>query len=240
MKNPVLVFDADNTLWNTDRLYRDAQLALLRSILNELGVADLGHGKPLGLVRKLDQRIAETHVDGLKYPVVLLIRELVQFIAPGKVVPESSIGGISDMYYQKLSDLPGLRRGVRSTIERLNELGLRLNIFSESSVQTVNDRLEKHGLKPYIAEVVSERKDPAMYLQLKERWGGRDCLMVGDQLDRDVEYANLAGWYTIHYPGRFKNKWDTELKGKTRPDFVIRSFSELLDSPPLIALGSTI
>lgn len=239
MQGTILVFDADNTLWETDKLYRDAQLALLGSILNELGVVDLGHGKPLSLVRRIDQGIAEAHADGLKYPAELLVDSLIVHLGfCADSIHSEAKQTIVSCYYSNLSKLPGLRRGVKSTFLSLHDMGISPYIFTESSAGSVQRRLKEHQLDRYVCEVISGSKTPAKYAELCVRFAGDRVVMVGDQLDRDIKNANGVGWFSIYYPGRFKNKWTRGLGCIVEPDFTVRSLSEILDSPPLMALSS--
>src|SRR5436190_7837334 len=65
--------DADNTLWETDSVFAAAQLNLLEGVetlLNRKASA----ADRLAFVRSVDQRLAQKHHDGLRYPPRLLVR----------------------------------------------------------------------------------------------------------------------------------------------------------------------
>jgi len=64
--------DADNTLWDTDGVFADAQLALLKELEDHLGV-QFPEPDRLAFVRAIDQGLAERHHEGLRYPPRFLI-----------------------------------------------------------------------------------------------------------------------------------------------------------------------
>src|SRR4051812_16980882 len=70
-----VVTDADNTLWDTDRVYIDAQLWLLEQVENQVHAQVLEEDR-LGYVRAIDQLLAKQHHAGLRYPSILLVMAL--------------------------------------------------------------------------------------------------------------------------------------------------------------------
>ena len=72
--NPCVVFvDADNTLWDTNGVYGQAQLALLAAV--ETRVDQRAPAKDrLAWLRGIDQALAERHHAGLRYPPRLLAK----------------------------------------------------------------------------------------------------------------------------------------------------------------------
>lgn len=71
----VVFIDADNTLWDTDGVYADAQLALLNELEDRLDVQLLEPDR-LAFVRAIDQGLATRHHEGLRYPPRFLIKAL--------------------------------------------------------------------------------------------------------------------------------------------------------------------
>src|SRR5690349_8683012 len=67
--------DADNTLWDTDAVFREAQLGLLNDVEN-LSERSLSRSDRLEFLREYDQAIALRHHSRLKYPPSLLVRAL--------------------------------------------------------------------------------------------------------------------------------------------------------------------
>src|SRR5437016_187694 len=75
-----LVTDADNTLWDTDGVYAEAQLWLVRIVEGELK-ANTSRQDRLKFIREIDQSIAQRHHAGLRYPSVLLVSALRRVMA---------------------------------------------------------------------------------------------------------------------------------------------------------------
>ena len=72
----VTVFvDANNTLWDTDRVFANTQLRLLHDVEESLGLTWPDEDR-LEFVRAADQELATLHHDGLRYPPALLVRAL--------------------------------------------------------------------------------------------------------------------------------------------------------------------
>jgi len=55
----VLVTDADNTLWDTNAMYADAQISLYKRISQKLKLST--SKESLSFVREIDQAIAQKH-----------------------------------------------------------------------------------------------------------------------------------------------------------------------------------
>src|SRR5262245_40548576 len=66
------VSDADNTLWDTDSVYRLAHLALLSRVELELGLRADTKDR-LHYLREVDQGLATLDHRGLRYPPAMLI-----------------------------------------------------------------------------------------------------------------------------------------------------------------------
>ena len=68
-----IFIDADNTLWDTDTVFADAQLGLLGQVERASGRKAAVEDR-LALIRSVDQALAERHHAGLRYPPHLLAR----------------------------------------------------------------------------------------------------------------------------------------------------------------------
>src|SRR5271163_1460331 len=78
---PILFSDADNTLWDTDAIFRRSHNWLFKEVVSRFG-AVTEVKDPLGYVRAIDQELAELHPDHLKYPSIHLVKELVARVCP--------------------------------------------------------------------------------------------------------------------------------------------------------------
>ena len=79
-QDAIVFLDADNTLWDTDGVFAQAQLKLLKGIENALGRSAPGEDR-LDFVRQIDQAIAGRHHLGLRFPARLLVQAVAQALA---------------------------------------------------------------------------------------------------------------------------------------------------------------
>ena len=78
---PATIFvDADNTLWDTDSIFADAQRNMLERVEAAASTAADSNDR-LAYVRAVDQAIAERHHARLRYPPKLLVRGLAAALA---------------------------------------------------------------------------------------------------------------------------------------------------------------
>lgn len=228
--SPILFTDADNTLWNTDRIYAKAQLSLLRDIEAHFNTTLVSRHR-LAFVRSLDQSIAANHESGLRYPPILLIQALAEkgHLAKSDTSNPQTADAVEQMeqtFSQVLSmSVPGLRRGVRSGLKELFQHDVEVIIVTEGSERRCRQNLQTFRLDPYVSNIRSGPKSPSLFADLANLYSDRRKFFVGDQLDVDIALAHAAGFETIYYPSKFRPKWVRSLE--TIADHTIRTFSEV-------------
>jgi len=236
-----LISDADNTLWDTDRIYAETQLWLLSQVEEAIGKR-CAEDQRLDFVRRIDQGLAQKHHRGLRYPVVLLANAL-EAALRGEAVPiairtamGNQVAGQQPLPAKKLGDEfearikfhPPLRNGVDSGLERLHHQGVRVVVATEGSADTCKQRLTHWGLERFVTHVISAPKTVELFLRIANlvHLPTHDCFAVGDQLDRDIAPARTAGCRTIYFPGGFNPVWAPKVD-QIQPDHVISSFDEV-------------
>lgn len=234
---PLLLTDADNTLWDTNAVYAKAQLHLLEKIESYVGHS-IGTGNRLGFVRGIDQSLALQHAKGLRYPPILLAASILS-VGFGEASSEEAVslslaGRLSstlaeqfatELYNELDTSLPALRLGVRETLSELNYKGVRIVVLTEGEEGRCASLLRRHNITEYISGLKCVRKTLAVYRELKSDWSG-STYMVGDQLDVDVKLSRNAGFNSIYFPSEFVPSWIADLDNKA--DFTIASYAELL------------
>jgi putative hydrolase of the HAD superfamily len=233
--------DADNTLWDTDRVFADAQLGLLEQIETAAEKKASGDDR-LAFVRAVDQALAERHHDGLRYPPRLLARALAEALgglAPQRAARRALLDGpalalppevaldAEQSFFACLASGPEVRTGVIETLPGLHDAGHRLFVITEGSRVKAQQTLERLALNSFFDRLIEGKKRPELYRRILKLAGSPDdAFMVGDQLDRDIAPAKAAGLQTIYFPGGFAPKWAPD-EESVRPDFRITSFAEL-------------
>ena len=232
---PFVVTDADNTLWDTDAVYADAQVRLLREV-ERASRSETEHS--LEFLREIDQNIAVLHPMYLRYPPELLVNAVAAVLtgmATREAVEKALAGWQSEavessrlaMHFLKsiTTHIPKLRIGVRAGLEGLSGKGIHPVVLTEGDKDRCVRLLSHHGIDQHIRAVVEHRKTPEAFRWLQEEFGGPSTsFMVGDQSDRDIECAHVAGYITIYFPCRFTPSW-TKFRAVSA-DYYIADFSE--------------
>jgi putative hydrolase of the HAD superfamily len=241
----VIFTDADNTLWDTNGLYAAAQRAMLAHV--EAFTGKHATGDPLEFVRRIDQRIGKDHPQGLRYPPQLLVRGLTAELtnSGSETRPSPAIAGTRPttkpfdefveteavLYLETIGGIPELRPGVRRGLERLHKEHYPLVVLTEGSETSALKRLNHHGLMPLIDRVVELRKSADAYRQAAQQFGPQSKLnfMIGDQIDRDIQFSAQAGFKTVYFPGGFTPAWLPDI-GAVKPDYQIVSYDQAADA----------
>lgn len=236
--NRLLVTDADNTLWETDEVFAAAQLDLLQRVEEDYGVR-VPNNDRLKFVREFDQALASRHSEGLKYPVHQLVRSIVSAIQNGdtelainealeRKSSDPKAEAIANVFVARvLNVIPTLRLGVAKTVPTLAHNRIRVVILTEGNEARCERLLEHHGLRQSVFAVQAQKKTLESYQVLRSRYGGSEQpVMVGDQIDRDIEVPKLAGYTTVHFPGGFNPVWT--LNREVIPDFLISNYEQMM------------
>ena len=229
-----VVLDADNTLWDTDRLFAEAQLAMLTGICAQLGIAPK-LDNTLKFVRDIDQSIAANHPAGLKYPPELLASRLIKAVLKISGRSERSLKNkrilmkkLAGAYLSKIREVPKLRTGVEEGLRNLRKLRVRAVVCSEGTNESLLRNLNELGVLGYIEKVVVAPKSPKVFRNLADKFNPNRKLQlcVGDQLDRDIRNAKRAGYKTVYFPGNFLPNWLPGVE-TIKPDVIIHSLALL-------------
>jgi putative hydrolase of the HAD superfamily len=238
----VLFSDADNTLWDTNAVYAEAQNWLLDRVETEVGT-DAKTEDRLAFVRRVDQLLAARHHEGLRYPTRLLANALALVLSgipderavrrawtePASALPPDVADAFQEEFGTRLRRLPGLREGVAEGLRHLHDLRVTVFVLTEGALERVQRTLGELALAPYVERVLEGKKEPALYRRmLRLKHEPPAAYMVGDQLDRDIAPAKAAGLTTFYFPGGFTPRW-TPHETEVGPDFKISSFTEVAD-----------
>jgi putative hydrolase of the HAD superfamily len=166
-----LFTDADNTLWDTDAVFAAAQLEMLREMERRTGHnAPDDEDRGLAFLRNVDQRIAATHPEYLRYPPGLLAQGLAMALAGNNIAevveritgPTAEITGefeqVQAQFLESVRRIPPLRDGVQAGLLAISATQVPITIVTEERAERCRRILAEHGLDSLITEVVSVRK----------------------------------------------------------------------------------
>ena len=227
--------DADNTLWDTNAVFANAQLRLLGHAEHIAGMQAPSPDR-LHYLRQVDQDIAKKHHAHLRYPPILLLRALTlalqgtprdaavaKVLSQGATPSELEVIALED-YGRDLEKAPSLLPGVSDGLKLASQRGIPVYLVTEGPATTASARLKDLSIEGYVEGVLSATKSKELYLRLMERAAPRLATMIGDQPDRDVRLAHGAGMKTVLVRGQFVPHWvskdDEGAADAVVPDFL--------------------
>lgn len=222
---PLVLIDADNTLWDTDGVFAEAQLELLGAVEQASNLVEPA-GDRLQFVRSFDQELAARHHLGLRYPPRLLVDAL-SLALRGVVLDEAVrrawnngagsglnrdlVARLEAKFIKDIAKQPKLLDGVPEGLCNLVESGATSVILTEGSRKRVMRTIEHHGLGGFIDRVFEAPKTARMFSRVRGlARDGQSIYMIGDQLTRDIRPATAAGLKAIYVPGAFQPKWEAQ------------------------------
>ena len=256
-----ILFDADNTLWDTNAVFIDAQLAMLR-VLSEGGVLD-DPERALPTLRAIDMALVE-HVGRFEYDVHQLAQAVIVHFetdlqgdalmealsrssspTPGRDALARAAGRV---YLDGLQRVPPV---LPDTIEilRLLHAARQLGAPLVTAVLSEGDpeRLERvfnayhvdigalfdEIIVGHKSRLAFERARTALVELLPPAADQSETLfvIVGDALTRDIKFGKQAGFVTVYIPSSFKGVEEPRAEDEVA-DFTIERMGEL---PPILA-----
>jgi putative hydrolase of the HAD superfamily len=174
----------------------------------------------LAFLRDIDQRIAASHPERLRYPPVLLAEGLVHALKGADSnqaalralhrnrTDDPRILAVVERFGERLRDVPPLRSGVREGLEAAALAAVPVTVVTEERLERCVQLIRAHGFESLIRDVLSIRKTVEAFRELKASIGVVHSLMVGDQIDRDIEPPKQAGFETFLFRSAFVPYWN--------------------------------
>lgn len=245
----VVVFDADNTLWNTNSVFHDAQVAML-SVLATEGMFD-DPDERVDELREVDRRLMEA-MGRNEYDFRALAEALIYVYRDGAGVEQavekvrtkhrrgenySSLAERAfDQFSRALERVPPLFPDVLDTLRGMNEQDHVITVlFSEGDEERIHRILDDHdGIADSYFDIISiiHKKVPAAFADLRAEVSANLShpadiyLMVGDSISSDIRPANEAGFISVYKPGDFMKHEEPD-EPIDQPDFVIETIADV-------------
>jgi putative hydrolase of the HAD superfamily len=234
----VIAFDADDTLWENEPFFRQAEEQFLTTLS---GVADRQ------LAQNTLNRIEIANLDDYGYGVKSFVLSMVESAISLIRVQQGSEGGKQDsLPADTLNQILNIGRemlhkpvrlldGVESVLENLSGRNYRLIVATKGDLLDQQRKLEKSGLASYFHHIeVMSNKDSASYGKLLMHLdiAPDRFLMVGNSVRSDILPVIEAGGRAVHIP--FHTTWaHEEVENYDRNSFtVLRNIGELLSLLP--------
>jgi putative hydrolase of the HAD superfamily len=246
----VLIVDADNTLWDTDDVFADAQRAMIDALERH------GHvlpGDKLAFLREVDGRMFEYH-GRFEYDFRMLPEALIQAVAQGHADIDPGIVPVLDEpssdaveAYEAFSSTlettkPDLLPGVRELVDWLRaanaagEPRVASILVSEGEQGRLTGIARHHNLDEGVFDSVHILPGKDQHSFKTAVAEGRAILgdpcaqavSIGDSLKRDIGPSKAAGCVTIYKPHGFHGQ---EAAGtpEEEPDHTVGTVHEALE-----------
>lgn len=217
---PIVLADADNTLWDTDAVFADAQLEMLLAISSQ--PKEGGRDIQLAYVRQYDQALAKLDHRHLRYPPVLLAKALAlgekgvdpltaaQMLVSGQastVLNDHDIESIVASYTEALSQTPQLLPGVTAGLSAARQAGVDVWILTEGAADRQRERARALEIDTLVKGVSEVAKSRDQFARQRRRYLPALLFVIGDQPDRDIIPAQAAGCIGVLVPSRFRPLW---------------------------------
>jgi putative hydrolase of the HAD superfamily len=186
----VIAFDADDTLWHNETLFRDTQVEFRRLLVRYHDDAWIG------------QRLYETEVRNLAHfgygvkSFMLSMVETALELTEGRITG-AEVRQILELGRAMLQAPVALLDGVTETLQNLANTH-ELMVITKGDLLDQESKLERSGLRDLFARVeVVSRKDPTTYTRVlaRHRITTDRFVMVGNSLRSDVyPVLDIGGW----------------------------------------------
>jgi putative hydrolase of the HAD superfamily len=239
----VVLADADNTLWDTDSIFANAQLKLLERVERFTGRTASTDDR-LNFVRSCDQALASRHHLHFRYPIRMLAATLASRLHSEllETAAESALQGrpsahrlsedvIDDLiaaYSQELAKVPDLLPTVRAGLELAKCRNLRVFVITEGKLGVQRHVLSHHNLEKFVENVWELTKTVDQFKRLLRRFHPAELVVIGDQIERDIAPAHDAECRTVLVPSRFKPNWRST-RDDSAADCVVSNFLEAIE-----------
>ena len=191
----VIGFDADDTLWHNETIFRLTQ-DRLREMLADFASHEATNAK-LAEVERRNLRLYGYGVKGFTLSMIEVAMELTFNNPPGRLIADILAAG-REMLQEPVEPLPGVEQALAELSEHY-----RLVLITKGDLLHQEQKLAASGLGDLFAavEIVSE-KDASTYVRVFERHGtgAAEAVMVGNSLRSDILPALEAGAWGAYIP----------------------------------------
>lgn len=217
-------FDADDTLWHNERLFRMTQ-DRFAELLSDYHTADHLHERLLAA----ECRNLGRYGFGVKGFVLSMIEtaiEVTEARVPASVIAELIAAG-QDMLAHPIELLPAAREAVRDLSDRA-----RIVLITKGDLLDQERKLAQSGLGHLFdaVQIVSDKTAP-VYTRIFEQYGPGPAMMVGNSLKSDVLPVLEAGGWGVHVPHEMTWEYERADAPIQHPRF--RQIAGLEDLVPL-------
>lgn len=204
MTTKTIAFDADDTLWENERFFREAEDEFCRIM------ARFGEKKELcSCLFSVETANMAMYGYGIKAFTLSMIEAAVKIAAAE--LAQDDTQAIINIGKSMLDRPVEVYDGVQETLEILSS-GHELVLATKGDLLDQRRKLEKSGLGKYFSHVeIMPAKTTADYMHLLGKLGVKPCdfTMVGNSVKSDIIPVVELGGYAVHIPAEYT--WQHEI-----------------------------
>lgn len=222
----VIAFDADDTLWSNEPLFREAE----RKVAGKL--SEYGDFQYISdELYKIEFKNMEDYGFGAKAYTLSMIENAIK-LSGGKVTADQIIYIIEsgrEILHNPATPLPG----VVETLETLCSDGrYTLALLTKGELDVQEKKIERSGLGKYFSHIdIVSNKSQKEYLGLCSFLGigPESLMMVGNSFKSDIEPVLQLGGWGVHIPAEMLWKLEHTEEYDHHRLFKVATFPEILD-----------
>jgi putative hydrolase of the HAD superfamily len=220
----VIAFDADDTLWHTEKYYREAE----KTFTDMVAAYGVAPSTILDVMHKIEIDNLIYFGYGIRGFILSMIETAIQ--VTGEKVRAADIQAIVELGRGMTGHEICLLDGVMEALEHFKDR--QLILITKGDVLDQESKVKRSGLAGYFKHVeVVVDKTPEHYADILRKYNiAPECfLMVGNALRSDIAPVLSRGGYAVHvpYPLSWAHEAEAELPSDRSRFFEIQSLNEL-------------
>ena len=220
----VLAFDADDTLWSNEPLFREAEKKVAEAL------SDFGDFQYISdELYKVEFKNMGDYGFGAKAYVLSMIENAVN-ITGGKLTGEQ-VMYIIDSGRKILRNPATPLPGVEETLKRLSEDGrYKLVLMTKGELLDQERKIARSGLAKYFS-LIDTNKTQKEYIGLCDRLGisPSELMMIGNSFKSDIEPVLQLGGWGIYIPSETLWKLEHTEEYDHRNLFKVNAFEDIIN-----------
>jgi phosphoglycolate phosphatase-like HAD superfamily hydrolase len=247
----LLIFDGDNTLWDTNEVFESAQKRMLK-VLQARGFP-AEPDRDFTLLRRLDDRLIfhfGTHRYGARYLGYALIRyfrdqgddisaSLIGFETEAEDI-KSLVSELEEQFHRDVVEIPRLFPRTLEDLDAIRRKGHNcLVLYSDASRTRLHAICSHYRMSDYFDLIENGDKSEEDWgrvwkvgrRQMVERFSEAvqyKTYVIGDLLKYDIVPGNRLGAVTIYKPGGYRGT-ETPQDPSERPALTVQTLAQILD-----------
>jgi len=249
----ILIIDGDNTLWDTNAVFKNAQLNMLNCLRKEIPKID--PETEFFRLRDFDDILIK-HYNKHEYDFSVLALSLYLYYKGSEkheaiqkafetFEKKLHVEGMDftmkcgNKFKEDLRKVPPLFKGAEETLEILKKHACVIILSSEGDKNRVRKIIQYYSMERYFDHILNGRKSVEQFKEAKKIgikiWRENHpedreipkTIVIGDLLDRDILFGNQIDAVTVYKPSGYKGH-EIPKNENEKPNYEINEIDEII------------